>query len=264
MKFERSARFFGDAEAPLFGVYHSGQGSIVRGCGVLLCSAAPQENSMTYWCVQQLAVALAESGFSTLRFDYFGTGDSAGTSAEVSLARWVDDIESATEELRRLAGVRRICVVGVRLGAALAVRAVSRGLAVRDLVLWDPVVDGASYVALMRTVDERVHRSRHYPVSNVPPVGELFGYPFGAAIDAETCAIDLLHEPLGNARRILVASPREDFLHSAFVQRALSDGVNTAHEMVNDPILYSIDANPIETLFAHHGISSIVAYLNGR
>jgi hypothetical protein len=214
--------------------------------------------------MRQLAIQLAQQGFPTFRFDYFGTGDSAGESSDVSLVRWVEDVEAAAEELRNSAGVRRICVVGVRLGAALAVRAVARGLAVRDLILWDPVVDGAAYVALMRTVDERVHRSRHYPVSNVHPAGELFGHPFGAAIESETSAIDLLHEPLGASRRLFIVSPSEGGVSDALLQRALRDGLNASQAVVDDPIPYSVELDPVDTLFPHQGLQHIVAYLDAR
>jgi pimeloyl-ACP methyl ester carboxylesterase len=262
--FELSGRFFGDPASALFGVYHAGQGSIIRDCGVLLCYPAPQEYSIAYWSMRQLADRLAHAGFPALRFDYFGTGDSAGSSSDVSLARWVDDVEVAAEELRRASGVRRICIVGLRLGAALAVRAVARGLSVRDLVLWDPVLNGASYVSLMRSVDERVHQSRHYPVSDSHPPGELFGYPFSAVLEAATTAVDLLREPLGHPRRLLIVSPHDGGAHAPLLERAVREGLNASQEIVDDPIPYGPAIDPVETLFAHQGIKAIAGWLEAR
>jgi len=47
-------------------------------------------------------------------------------------------------------------ILGLRLGALLALRACSRGLAATDLILWDPVVDGAKLLDEMRDLHARV------------------------------------------------------------------------------------------------------------
>ena len=68
-----------------------------------------------------------------LRFDYVGTGDSVDidpNAGQVEL--WTRDIASAVAELRRLTGVSRVCLLGFRLGALLAV------LASHDSVRWTP------------------------------------------------------------------------------------------------------------------------------
>ncbi len=264
MVHDQSARFFGDPAHSLFGVFHVGRGDTVRDTAVLLCHAAPQEYSMTHWSMRQLATRLADVGFPVLRFDYFATGDSAGVSADASLARWVDNIDTAAEELRDASGVRRLSIVGLRLGAALAVRAVARGLRVRDLVLWDPVVSGTDYVAMMDKVDQRVLRSRHYPVSNRTPVGELFGYPFGDAIRRDTSSVNLLAEPLGAPRRLLIVSPgtqAAQVAQTALSVRAKADDLRVVQECVDDPLLYGETMDPLDTLLAHGAMRTIVSFL---
>ncbi|MES3035103.1 MAG: alpha/beta hydrolase [Gemmatimonadota bacterium] len=259
-----SGRFFGDAPDVLFGVFHAGSGEVVRDTGILLCHAAPQEYSIVYWIVRQLALDLASAGFPVLRFDYHATGDSTGAAGEASLTRWVSDIGAAAEELRRASGVRRIGVVGMRLGGALAVRAIAAGLEVRDLVLWDPVVSGTEYVTLMERVDRRVHAERHYPENDLFPHRELFGYPFDEAMRRETESVNLLTEPLGQPRRMLVVSHGDNARHTALMERATREGIAAAHEVVDVPPLYADGIAPQETLFAHAAKRAIRAFLASR
>lgn len=79
-------------------------------------------------------------GFHTLRFDYYGTGDSAGTEAELDLAGCETDVESAMEALADIAGATRVTLIGLRAGANIAARvAARRDAKVEALVLWDPL-----------------------------------------------------------------------------------------------------------------------------
>lgn len=89
---------------------------------------------------------LAQAGHDVLRFDYYGSGDSAGAEEEFSLEGCVEDTEAAVQEVQDLARVRRVTLVGLRLGAAVAATAAGRLRGVDRLVLWDPVSDGESHV----------------------------------------------------------------------------------------------------------------------
>ena len=74
-----------------------------------------------------------------LRFDYHGTGDSAGSDTDPGrVAAWIDSIASAVTELKRRSGVSHIALFGVRLGATLAAQAATRLGGVDSLVLWAP------------------------------------------------------------------------------------------------------------------------------
>lgn len=80
-----------------------------------------------------------------MRFDYSCCGDSAGRSVDADLDRWVEDVVCAADELRRATGATQVALMGLRLGASIAVLA-ARRMPCRHLVLWDPVVDGADYL----------------------------------------------------------------------------------------------------------------------
>jgi pimeloyl-ACP methyl ester carboxylesterase len=104
--------------------------------------------------LRQLADKLAEAGLHVLRFDYAGSGDSWGDARACTVASWESSVTAAYAELRDLAGVERVSAVGVRLGATLAAQVLGAVRGVRTLVLWDPVVDGAAYLAEMDALQQ--------------------------------------------------------------------------------------------------------------
>ena len=140
--------FFGPSERRLFGVYdpaHAVNGAI-RG-GAVICYPWGSEYIYAHRSLRHLATKLSQSGIETLRFDYFGTGDLAGEMTDADLAGWENDIEAAIEELKELAGTKRIALVGLRLGANLAASvAVKQFHQVNQLILWDPIVSGKTYL----------------------------------------------------------------------------------------------------------------------
>jgi uncharacterized protein len=195
--------FFGPEPRQLFGVYHAPSNGAVREQAVVLCPAGPQEYMLTHWAQRRLATLLAGHGIHVLRFDYFGTGDSAGSIEDGTLEQWQRDIQVAAERLRELSGVRRTSLVGYRLGATLAWRAsLSSVEKPRHLVLWDPVVRGTTYLQELRvTEDTFASQLLHSPTPEDPPT-ELLGYPMPVTQRAATEAIDLLGEPLPAATRV--------------------------------------------------------------
>jgi alpha-beta hydrolase superfamily lysophospholipase len=100
----------------------------------------------SYSTYRTLATRLAESGLACLRFDYRATGDSAGYPADLSdPSIWLDDIQEAVEFLLER-GARTVTTVGMRFGATLAARHASTNTGHGGLVLWDPCLDGRSFL----------------------------------------------------------------------------------------------------------------------
>src|SRR5262245_40307096 len=69
-----------------------------------------------------LATALAARGVGFLAPDLYGTGESDGDFADARWDRWLDDVD-ATIDAARAGGAERITLVGLRLGALLALEA---------------------------------------------------------------------------------------------------------------------------------------------
>lgn len=93
---------------------------------------------------------LARAGIPVLRFDYYGTGDSAGDISEADTGRWIEDTHAAIEELKDTGNVDKVCVVGLRLGALVASYACSTRKDIEQLVLWDPIISGEAYLEELR------------------------------------------------------------------------------------------------------------------
>lgn len=141
--------YFGDSEKQLYGVYHPSTAYSQNTEAVLICYPLWREYFRTHRAITQLANKLADSGFPVLRFDYSATGDSAGNTEECRLEQWLQDIETAISELKDLSAASKVSIVGLRFGATLAAL-ISQRAQINKLVLWDPVVDGKSYIQNMK------------------------------------------------------------------------------------------------------------------
>ena len=114
--------YFGTSSARLFGVYHPAESAQHRSCGVVICPPFGHEYIRAHRLLRQLAVQLSRDGFHVLRFDYLGCGDSSGDPQTARPRSGRADIATAIDELRDTSEVRRVCLVGLRLGATLAAR----------------------------------------------------------------------------------------------------------------------------------------------
>lgn len=170
---------------------------------MLLCNPFGEEASRAHRTYRVLATQLERAGFAALRFDYTGTGDSLGDGRDATLAMWRADLAAAADRLREVSGASRLAVVGLRLGGTLAVLASAAGdLRARHLLLWDPVVRGATYLR------ELIAQHRAYMRQELGPrwrdrlvVGadgipaEALGAPISPALGRELTQIDLMTTP---------------------------------------------------------------------
>jgi uncharacterized protein len=215
--------FFGTQERRLLGVYEAA-GRAKANRAVVLCHPWGAEYIHAYRAMRQLAKMLAANGIDSLRFDYFGTGDSVGSTTAGDLSGWETDIQSAIEELKDTTGTTRISLVGLRLGATLAANVgVRAGSVVNSLVLWDPVVSGVEYLAELYHAARRGWLLRKSPAARPANEGgghEIMGFPLTESVAAAVKRLDLaaLAPALPN-RTLMVVSQR---LNShASLQRAL-------------------------------------------
>lgn len=190
------AFFFGD----LFGIYDPPPNADA-GAGVVLCPPIGQEYMRTHWAFVQLAQQLGRAGFHVLRFDYYGVGDSAGEAGTV--ARWREDVRAAVAELKRRSGLKRISVVGLRVGALLAA---TTDVRVQDLVLWDPVVSGAAYRKELEALQDALvqDRDRFASPRARNAADGLLGFPF----PDDLAGVELREAP--GAKRVFVVGPQVD------------------------------------------------------
>ena len=189
--------FFGSAERRLFGLYESGQrrGDVAR--AVLLCNSWGTEYLNAHHCLRVLAQQLCAAGFDTLRFDYFGEGDSGGETTEADLEGWKQDIATAVAELKAMSTAPRVVLLGLRLGASLAAE-VAPNLA-RDidrLILWDPIVNGANYLTELEPGATHGDKGPRFfaPIHSHGATAEIRGRVVSHAFAAGLRAIDFCSE----------------------------------------------------------------------
>jgi uncharacterized protein len=213
---------------------------------VLLCPPAVQEYNRTHWAFRKLASLLAREGFHVLRFDYFGSGDSAGEPEQASVERWCADIREAVCELQDLAETRRVSMVGFRLGAALAALATRDVPAVRDLVLWEPAVSGRLHVRELREIQRAKLRLTTNPARTGP--GELLGYAFPDALCAGIERIDVDQLAGCDAERVLLFATERRTEHLALCARLRErGGVAVRHETVREDASDRLDGVLLST-----------------
>ncbi|RYY77055.1 MAG: alpha/beta fold hydrolase [Gammaproteobacteria bacterium] len=152
------AFYFGPSSTYLFGAYHPPKLSNRRE-GIVLCSPFGQENMRAHRSLRRLAINLSNLGYAVLRFDYRGTGDSAGSLNSVTADDWQQDIRIAVQELIDIAAVPKVSLLGLRIGALLAAQVAANHQNVSRLVMWDPVVSGQAYIDEL-TAEIRAAQSR--------------------------------------------------------------------------------------------------------
>ena len=214
--------FFGSTSRPLFGAYHTPPASVAGRGAALLCPPWGQEYLVSHRIFRRLAVRLSESGYHVLRFDYFGTGDSAGEREDGDLGSWQEDAAAAVEELRDMSGFPTVAAFGIRLGAVVAWRLASERLDVNTAVLWDPVVNGTEYVRELLAAQAATDRWSVTPIRRQSSAGralDLLGFPLTAAMrhSIEAVSPDTFTQPTKAHVKLFYsdARPGHDALQNA-------------------------------------------------
>lgn len=202
------AFFFGPGERALFGWYDAPAGAGRRG-GVLLCNPIGDDSVRAHRPMRHLAERLTRAGFAVLRFDFHGTGDSPGDERGPDrVATWLEDVRLALAELRAHCAATSISIVGLRLGATLALLGAAESGGVDGLVLWGPFARGSAYVTESTRLYKMHKMLEPQSFSGGPKARgdgeEAFGFLLGHATLAELKALDVRAAMRPPARRVLL------------------------------------------------------------
>ena len=243
-----SPHYFGPADQRLFGCYHASAAAAPATVGALLCQPTGHEYMACYRTVRQTAVRLAQAGLPALRFDFYGSGDSAGDSSDGLPSRWLRDVTLAAGELQsRHRG--RTALVGLRLGATLALESLqdAEPIETRALVLWDPVVDGAAYVEELTALQAERYESASG--------GEVLGFPFTDRLRGELGRLNLLRVQR-TAPRVLIVETVASAGIRTLAERLETLGAAVEHRVMagtalwHEPNKASVPANVIQSIVA--------------
>lgn len=206
----------------LYVAEHRPEGSVRS--AALLCLPIHEEEKSVYRPMVDAARLAAERGCMSLRFHYAGTGDSSGSPLDMTVDTLVRDTIDAARILRERSGVEPVTLVGVRLGAAIALLAAERIGACAGLLLIEPVQSGRLYLSRART-RKRVRRMvtaaeggeaaadpRGLPEQH--PAGEVFdfdGHPIASGLEDSLAALDLAQRtaPLPERVEVIEIAPRD-------------------------------------------------------
>ena len=135
--------------------------------GVVIVPPIGYEYWSSHRTLRTLAERLAGHGCCALRFDFDGTGDSAGDQWDPTRVRaWQNGVDDADDALRRW-GVTTLVLVGLRVGGTFALMQ-GAALHADAVVAWAPVVRGRRYVSELKLLGLPVPRYRALP--SVPGV----------------------------------------------------------------------------------------------
>ncbi len=206
--------WFGSGERPLFGMFHVPESGSAR-AGVVVCPPFGRDYLHAHYTLRCLGDELTARGVCTLRFDYDGTGDSAGTGNEPQGVRcWLDSITAAVATMRA-SGVGSVFIVGMGLGATLAALVGEDDGNIDGLVLWDPEPSGKAYLSRQRALS-----ALSFNVSTTTTDGSVDapGILFDALTAADLRNLDLSNLRESQARMLVLVRPDRD---AACLQNAL-------------------------------------------
>jgi len=102
----------------------------------------------------KISRALAQHGIASLRFDFRGSGDSAGDFEDMTIRSEVGDALEAIRFLARHKRInsRRLALIGMSMGGAIAAHVVAREKhRIKSLVLLAPVAEGEGILDQLST-----------------------------------------------------------------------------------------------------------------
>lgn len=202
-------RYFGGSR--LFGCFQPG----ARSRAAVVCHPFGHEYITLHRALRQLASQIARHDIGVLRFDYSGTGDSPGRLGDARLDAWRQEVGEAVDEARRLTGAERVALVGVRLGAVLALATARQRGDVDALALWDPIIWGRSYISELARLERRMRRHAHVTPdpegrsrSHAGEEREVLGFPLAKPFEEDIRAIELDSELPPAVERVLLLESR--------------------------------------------------------
>jgi len=258
--------YFNSNGERLFGLLLRPNGTRDRQCGVILCSPYGHEYIQFHRAYRELSIRLTKSGFHVLRFDYFGTGDSAGSRTDGSIEQWKNDIAVAIEELRMKTGINKICLAGLRLGGTLAVMAAAVRNDINSIILLDPVYDGVGYIEELRLLHKDMLEYAHVNEKHIDAdkdITEVLGFPYTDDLIQEIKNINLFSVDGKPASNALLIETHDQISQEPLKNKLESEDVHVDYTPHHNPHLWVWVEDFSRVLVPHTVLQTVVKWLSG-
>ena len=258
--------YFGPAERRLFGIHFPPQYESEYRCTVVLCPSLGHEYVNSFRAFRVLAQRLAGAGFYVMRFDYYGTGDSAGDAEGADLGGLIGDVHSAVDEAKRMSGVTTVVLVGLRFGGSVAVLAGTEREDVTQVVLWQPVVSGESYLrdlAANHAAWAAAEAEEGRDAASEAGGNEILGFPLSITLRDELKTMSLLSVGAPPADEVLLLDEADDPHLKQYASRLASLCAVVDRREVSASLIWSREVGVGQSIVPSPTINDIVSWASG-
>jgi pimeloyl-ACP methyl ester carboxylesterase len=193
----------------VFGMFHAPADQDTASTAVLICPPWGWDEVASYRSRRTWAEHLADQGHPTLRIDFPGSGDSAGSPGDSArVEAWTAAVVAATRWLAGSTASRRVAVIGLGLGGLIAGHALAAGAPIEELILWAAPTHGRSFLREQRAFG-KLQRDRYGSIEGTDealPEGwlEIGGFIQSAETISAIQQLDLHDMPVDTLRRVLL------------------------------------------------------------
>ncbi|RZK04164.1 MAG: hypothetical protein EOO46_17270 [Flavobacterium sp.] len=110
----------------------------------------------------EMARHLCEKSLTVVRFDYYGNGDSYGSTFEFDLDNSLKDINHLIRHIHTHYSIRTVKLLGIRIGADLSLAIGNQNAHIREIILIEPIGKGKRYLA-----EKRLRRSAFFKFNHI-------------------------------------------------------------------------------------------------
>lgn len=154
---ERFVEFSNARGKTLRGVLHLPANVRRPAPAVVLFHGFTGDRMESHWIFVKCSRALAQAGFASLRFDFYGSGESSGDFREMTLRGEIADGRAAVAFLRAQKEIapERVGLLGLSLGGAVAA-ALAPSVKAKVIVLWSALAHTARLRDLLKKAPKKI------------------------------------------------------------------------------------------------------------
>lgn len=211
-----------------------------RRTGIVVCPPFGHPNVCAYRPLRTLARRLSEQGWPVLRFDWPGVGDSGDPVDDASpLEVWQRAVAAACAELRARANPHAIVLVGLRIGASLALSCTDT-CDVAGVALLGPYLSGRAYIRELRVFQGLAESVATAPEQAPPPLPDGSLESSGFLVSRHELSalegLDLATRDLSSlsGSSVLVVTPNGERAVAKLAERLMAAGADVRRELRPD------------------------------